>query len=292
MSMSSRLIERLLLLSGAAKDLSPRRFYRKLRRNAIRYKRGERRRLLLCGVRAEKSVYCGMPYYVFIPKEVETNKSVLYIHGSAYMNEPRAAQIFFAAEIARKTHAKVYFPIYPKLPLSSVLPCFALLNNFFVFLRKIGRVLLIGDSSGGALALSLAATREEIGEVIAISPWVSLSLSEEARAISTDVMLSSELLDRVGALWAKDLPYEDVRLSPIQGKFKGKSLFLIYGERERFRPDILRFCKEQSDRGATVTCMEGKGGQHCYPLMPTPEGKSARKEIIHRLQRSLYGEER
>ena len=290
MSVSSRLIDRLFLLCRVAREVSPRKFYRKMRKNAIRRKRNGCYRFWICGVKTEQHVYCGMRYLTFVPKNVETVKTILYLHGSAYMNEPRAAQVRFAAEIARKTHAKVHFPIYPKLPDATAISCFALLNNYFVFLKKKGEVLLIGDSSGGALALSLAATRPEVGSVIAVSPWLSLAVGEEGRAVSTDVMLSTDMLDRIARLWARDLSFDDVRLSPIQGIFKGKSLFLLCGEMERFRPDILRFCKEQSERGATVRYLEGVGQQHCYPLMPTPEGSAARREIIRALQRSLYGD--
>lgn len=237
-----------------------------------------------------RDVYCGMPYVTFVPREIDTEKSVLYVHGSTYMNEPRFVQVAFAKEIARKTHAKVFFPLYPKLPVSTVLPCFALLNNFFSFLYKKGKVLPIGDSSGGALALALAATRAEITEVIAISPWLSISLCEEGRSMRSDAMLSVETLDLVGELWAGGLPDEDVRLSPMQGEFKGKTILLTCGEKERFRPDIMHFCELQRERGASVRCLEGAGQQHCYPLMPTPEGRRARGEILRVLQKGLYGE--
>ena len=289
MSVSSRLIERLFLLWGTAKPISTSKFYRKLRRNAIR-RNGGRCVLPQFGVRVERNVYCGMPYLTFVPKEVETTKRVMYLHGSAYMNAPRAAQIAFASEIARKTHAKVCFPLYPKLPTSTILPCFALLNNYYVFLRKQGEVLLVGDSSGGTLALALAATREEARSVIAISPWISLNVCEEGRAVRTDVMLSVDTLDRVARLWAKGLPFDDVRLSPSQGTFKGKNLLLTCGEKEILRADVLRFCREQIERGATVTYLEGGGQQHCYPLLPTAEGRSARAEILRRLQATIYGD--
>ena len=290
MSVSSRLIECFLLLSGTAKDPSSKQFYKKLRKNAIRSKREEKKGLPVCGVKTQRSVYCGMPYYTLIPQEVETTKSILYLHGSAYMNGYRPAQLRFAAELAKQTHAKVYFPLYPKLPYSTFLSCFALLNNFFVFLRKKGEVLPMGDSSGGTLALALALTRSEVKEVIALSPWVSLAVGEEGRRVRSDLMVSLGCLDKVAPLWAKGLSWEDPRLSPIQGAFSGKSLFITCGEFERFRPDLLRFCKVQEERGATVTYLEGAGQQHCYPLLPTPEGREARQVITKRLQLALYGD--
>lgn len=289
MSTASSIIEELFRLSGVSKEISAKKFYKKLRKNAIRYKKGERRCPNFFGVRVERSVYCGMPYFLFLPKEVESEKSVMYIHGSGYMNGYRRAQAKFAAEIAQNTHAKVYFPLYPKLPIATVLPCFALLNNFYAFLRKKGDVLLVGDSSGASLALALAAEREEIRSVIAISPWVSLSVGEDGRAVDTDVMLSLSALDRAARLWAYDLPYESPKLSPIFGDYAGKELLVFAGGYELFRSDIRRFCHEKSEQGAVVTYREGREQQHCYPLLPTPEGREARKEIFKRLQGCIYG---
>ena len=289
MSAASKVVEGIFRLSGASKELPAKKFYKKLRRNAIRDKKGGKPLLFFNG-RVESEIYCGMRYFVFVPREVETGKSVLYIHGSSYMNRYRVAQLSFAAGIARNTHAKVYFPLYPKLPITTVLPCVALLNNFYVFLRKKGEVFLLGDSSGASLSLALAAERADITSVIAISPWLKLSLGEECRDIDTDVMLCPSTLQRVARLWAYDLPFENVKLSPYFGDYSGKELFLFAGEKELFRPDILSFCREKEKEGAKISYREGREQPHCYPLLPTPEGREARKEIYRKLQNELYGE--
>ena len=216
----------------------------------------------------------------------------MYIHGSGYMNGYRHIQTKFAADLARQTHAKVYFPLYPKLPVSTVLPCFALLHNFYVFLRKKGEVYLLGDSSGGSLALALAAEREEIASVIAISPWVSLNVGEEGRRVKSDVTLSLPTLDRVARLWAYDLPYENVKLSPINGDYHGKDILLFAGEKEIFCPDLRRFAERVGASGGRILYVEGEGQQHCYPLFPTPEGRGARERIRCDLQQKIYGESR
>ena len=233
-----------------------------------------------------------MRYYTFIPKHVDTYRSVIYLHGSSYMNPYRRVQASFAAYLAKKNHCKVYFPLYPKLPCAVAISCFALLNNFVAFVQKKGDVLLVGDSSGGALALSLASERKELKTVIALSPWVSLQVGEEGRAVTSDALLSLSTLDRVAQLWAGDLPLDNVKVSPIFGNYAGKDLLVFGGGRELLLPDIRSFCRKASEQGASISFYERSGQQHCYPLMPTPEGKSARKEILYRLQRSLYGEER
>jgi len=291
MSAASWLIEKIFLLSGAGKRLTPEHFYKKLRKNAIRFKKGEKLRSPFLGVKVESDVYCGMRYYVFLPKEVDTARSVMYLHGSGYMCAHRTVQERFAAQLAKNTHAKVYFPIYPKLPMDTVTPCLAVLNNFYSFLARKGEIFLIGDSSGASLSLVLAAERKDIRRVIAISPWLILSLCVEARKAEKDVVLSLDMLERVARLWAYDLPFEHPKLSPYYGDYSGKEIMLFAGEWERFCPEIKRFVSEKRGECLSLTCEVGREQQHCYPLMPTPEGREARAVIYRKLHEWLYGGE-
>ena len=140
MSAMSKTIEILFRIAGVSKPLKPRAFYKKLRKNAITYKRGERVPRRVSGVRAEKSVYCGMVYYTFVPNHIDSASSVLYLYGSGYVNAHKRAQEKFAAEIAKNVHVKVFFPIYPKLPICAAVSAEAVLNNFYRFLQKQGAV--------------------------------------------------------------------------------------------------------------------------------------------------------
>ena len=290
MSVASEIVECLLRLSGASKEVSEREFYKEMRKNAFCRLRGRESLPHFSDVKTEKGVYCGMNYFLFLPTEVDTPNIVMYLHGSGYVNTYRRFHLRFAADLARNLHAKVYFPLYPKLPFADAVSCFALLNNFYAFLVKKGKVCLIGDSSGASLALSLAAKNASAKTVVAISPWVLLKVGEEGRQVTSDVVLSLSKLDYAAELWKGDLKTEDVRVSPFYGNYAGKDILLIAGEKERFRPDILRFFHEHAASGAKMSYIEGRASQHCYPLMPTPEGKGARRVIYEKMCGCLYGE--
>ena len=77
MSAKSKWIERIVRIAGISKPQKPRKFYKKLRKNAISYKKGERIPPRVSGVRVDKNVYCGMVYYTFVPQYVESGASVL-----------------------------------------------------------------------------------------------------------------------------------------------------------------------------------------------------------------------
>ena len=289
MSVASKIVELILSLSGASREISEKRFYKEMRKSAVQSKKERDNLPVGLGVRVEKGVYCGMRYFVFVPPQVECAKSVLYIHGSGYVNPYCTAQIRFASGLAKNTHAKVFFPLYPKLPFVTAAECFALLFNYFAFLQKKGEVCLVGDSSGGALALALAAERKTATTVVAVSPWLRLSIGEEGRTARCDKFLSLSKLQYAATIWRGDLDEKDVRVSPFYADFKGKRILLFAGEYERFCPDAADFFREQSMKGAKIEYEEGREQQHCYPLFPTPEGKRARERIYREVCHFLYG---
>ncbi len=289
MSVESKVIEGLFRLAGVSKPRSPKVFYKKLRKNAILYKKGEKIPSRVAGVRTEEGVYCGMRYYVFIPSEVESSAAILYLHGSGYVNAHKKAQEKFASYIARNTHAKVFFPIYPKLPICTAVSCIAVLNNFYVFLRKQGRVVFLGDSSGAALCLVLSQEKADADKLVLISPYLDIYPDREAEEMQKkDVLLSVDRLRAVARLWAYDLPYDSPKLSPIYGDYAGKEMLILAGGNEVFLPSIKKFWDACRKRKMNVEYEEKKGQPHCYPLFPTPEGKEGKEMIVHALVRFLY----
>jgi len=287
MSISAWILEKVLEIRGASRPTTPKRFYKELRKNAIIYKRGEGRKACCLGVQVEEGVYCGMRYLVFIPKQVDATTSVLYLHGSGYMHPHQAVHERFAATIAKNTHLRVYFPLYPKLPVCTAVSSFAVLNNFCTFLLKKGGVIPVGDSSGASICLALASGRLELTTVVAISPWLDLRMGDEEEEMrSSDKMLCPNTLRYIARLWAYDLPYEDVRLSPIFGSFVDKRIWVFVGSKEILYPAACRF--RDHSQGAELTCIVGEGMQHDYPLTPTPEGRAARLRICDIISEAVY----
>ncbi len=293
MSAKSKWIERIFRLAGVSKPQKPRAFYKKLRKNAIEYKKGEKIPSRVSGVRVDKNVYCGMVYYTFVPQNVESGSSVLYLHGSGYMNAHKKAQERFAAEIAKNVHSKVFFPIYPKLPICTARACHAVLNNFYHFLQKQGRVCMVGDSSGASLCLIMSEGKAEANAIVAISPWLDAELTgigfgEQKK----DVFLSADRLRYIAKLWAYDLPLSSSEMSPLNGSFEGKEILLFCGENEIFLPSVRAFYERCKKNGKVrVEYYEGKDQPHDYPLLQTIEGREARKIVFDTLIRFVYAKQ-
>ena len=289
MSISSRFIEAVFRVRGSSRPLSPKKFYRKLHKSAVTERKGERAKGCVFGVNRECGVYCGMHYLSFTPKQVDSSFLVMYLHGSGYVNPHHAFQERFAANIARNTHLRVFFPLYPKLPSATAIASLAVLNNFYSFLLKQGEVFLAGDSSGAALCLAIAAERKEARNVAAISPWLCLDLDERAETMrECDLVLPLDTLRRTAELWAKDLPFSSVKVSPIYGDYSGKTILLFAAEKELFCPYARDFYEQKRAEGTDVRYVEGRGQQHDYPMMPTPEGRAARALLYRMIWEAVY----
>ncbi|PLX10013.1 MAG: hypothetical protein C0594_05485 [Marinilabiliales bacterium] len=97
------------------------------------------------------------------------------------------------------------------------------------------KIIFIGDSAGGGLALGFALDikNEKIkqpDEIILFSPWLDVSMSnpEINQLDIKDNILSITGLQEAGMEYTKQLHEKDSRASPIYGDFKGLARISIF----------------------------------------------------------------
>lgn len=210
---------------------------------------------------------------------------VVYLHGGAYVNEIVVQHWQFVAEVAQRLPVEVRVPIYGLAPDHDAQEALALTTALLEQLRDEGReVLLAGDSAGAALALI---TAQQAGRVLGdrlrglslMAPWLDLTMANpEIPAVEArDPWLARAALHGVAEAWAKGLDLRDPRVSPLFGEMAGlPPVDLWVGTRDITLPDtrLLR------DRLADVTYHELPGAIHVVPILPVPEGRAARAEMI------------
>ena len=149
-------------------------------------------------------------------------QTVFYFHGGAYINQPNAQQTTMAARTAKETGCEVVLMVYPKEP---VYDCETAYDRCLSYYRSYlenndcGKIVFMGDSAGGGLALGLAEvlTAHQSDpcpeELILISPWVDLTMSNAAMEdyVDLDPMLGIDGLRRMGEVWANGLEMTDPR---------------------------------------------------------------------------------
>lgn len=217
--------------------------------------------------------------------------AVVYLHGGAYTNEIVEQQWSFVADLARRTGTEVHVPVYGLAPHHTALEAVDLVAGVVGGLVAAGRsCVLSGDSAGGGLALvaaqqAPAEVRHHVAGLLLIAPWVDLTMSNpEVDAVEpTDPWLTRAGLHPIAQSWAGGLRVDDPRVSPLLGDLTGLPPVEVWvGTRDITMPD----CRELGRRmpgGAAFTLHVQDGAIHDYPLLPTPEGRAARREIADRV---------
>lgn len=219
--------------------------------------------------------------------------SVVYVHGGAYVNQIQSAHWKIICAIADATGCSVHVPLYGLAPRHCADQAIAFLLAVTSRAALHGPFYFVGDSSGAGLAL--AATQAIITEAASppvgltlISPWLDIGLANPAIAAiaKRDPWLAVAGLRECGRVWAGQLPADDNRVSPIFGALHNlPSIDLYVGDRDIFVADCRRLRDTvDADR---ISYHEQTGAIHVYPLLPVPEGKAARHNLLTHIGATL-----
>jgi len=221
---------------------------------------------------------------------------ILQMHGGAYVKSLNDTYRRSAIKYLNISHGANVFsldyrvaPLHPfPAALDDALAAYEyLLQNGFDH----NRIIVVGDSAGGGLALALVMKLRDTQQplpkaIITMSAWTDLAGEGESylRNQSLDPMLGQNTLplkhnDYVGNNDIKN-PY----ISPAYGSFEGfPTLMMHVGSHEVLESDTLTVAKKASDVGVDVKVTIYKGMFHVFQLAfdLIPEAKKAWKEIAN-----------
>jgi acetyl esterase/lipase len=233
----------------------------------------------------------GWPIYSVTPKgTAEPVLTVVYLHGGAYTAEITPMHWRFIAKLAREANVRVEVPIYPLAPTSTAdktVPGAAAFIASVVELHGVGRVVVMGDSAGGGLALAAAlelrdADQRPAAALILLSPWLDVTMSADSQSEieRRDPFLGRVGLAVAGQAYSGDLSLTDPRVSPLFGDLGGlPPITVLSAGRDLLCVDADRLCEKAHEAGIKVDHHKRPGLFHVYPLMPTPEGIAARRSL-------------
>jgi monoterpene epsilon-lactone hydrolase len=233
----------------------------------------------------------GWPVYELAPRSAPTaaHRTVIFFHGGSYTKEIQGTHYRALAEFVRATGCHAVVPIYPLAPVSTAEQTVAVAARLTAELaERVGAadLVVMGDSAGGGLALAVAQALRDQGVIAArtvlIAPWLDVATdAPEARALEPDdAMLGIPGLQVSGRLYAGELALDDPRPSPIHGELAGLGPIAVFtGTADLLLSDSRRLRDLGRAAGVEVTLTEAPGMPHDYPLMRTPEGAAARREI-------------
>lgn len=239
----------------------------------------------------------GCPVYEVTPRGAAEGPHILYLHGGAFVFEITRFHWKLIGELAERLSARVTVPIYPLAPEHDHHAIFGM--GFAVYREVLAqsppdRVVVIGDSAGGTMAvvLNMMARAEGLprpSRQVLISPGLDMTMQDpRSRAFArTDPWLDIDGGMEAIRLYAGELDLTDWRVSPIYGDLTSLPPTLILaGERDLLTPGTLGFVERARAAGASIDLIGEPHMFHVWPLIDMPEARTARDHIVEWLSGS------
>jgi acetyl esterase/lipase len=235
-----------------------------------------------------EEVWSGAEVFTIRPRVAGTDRTILYLHGGAWVFDVLAAHWRIVEALVDRTGARLVLPRYPLAPECTWRDTYAFLDSILRqrFATQRDRLTLAGDSAGGCLALGIVQRLLKRGEalpagLLMFSPALDLTFSDpRVHAIEPrDPMLAVAGCREAGRLWAADTPPADPLVSPLFGNLDQLPPVTIFtGTRDLLHPDALRLRERlaQAERQVAFFCYREMC--HVFVGAPIPEARQALDE--------------
>lgn len=205
----------------------------------------------------------GRKVWTISPIAGKTDIVILYLHGGAYMGSISDQHWGLIERLLCRVNAIIVVPDYPLAPESTCKETFGFVDKGYqeiVDTYPGKRIILMGDSAGGGLALGFAQqlrneSREQPADIILFSPWLDITMNnpDERLLDKHDDVLSIRGLKYAAQKYAGNSDLKDFRVSPVYGDFKGMGKISIFtGTSDILNADARR-CR-QLLRAQDISC--------------------------------------
>lgn len=206
---------------------------------------------------------------------------VLYLHGGGFFAEAFPLHWDFCKRLIEKTGCEIIFPAYPLVPESDSENSHNVLLEIYKYVLRDtdpNDLILMGDSAGGTLCLSLSMMARDndlplARELILVSPGFAIEgLNEEEKArykeISEhDFIIGQFPVRKIAYLWLGNLQPTDYRVNVLDGSVKGlPKITLFSGTYDVMNVPTQRFVAKLKEENHPYLFKEKQGGYHVYAL--------------------------
>lgn len=223
------------------------------------------------------------------PLEGQVRKAALYLHGGGYTAGSLMYARDFGGMVAHETGRAalcVGYRLAPEDPFPAALLDALAAYRLMLTKYKPEDIIFVGESAGGGLCfcLALKLKQENLpqpGGIIALSPWVDLSVSLDAcLALGKDPVLSCDGIARLADHYLNGHDAKDPLASPLYGDLSGlpRTLMILGGD-EILLPEAEEMKERLLAAGVSCQLYVEDGMWHVYPLYPVPEAKKAQAVI-------------
>lgn len=203
------------------------------------------------GARFEPITAGGVPAEKITPVEVQSGRTILYLHGGGYvLGSPKSHRpmVSHLATGAQATAVSIDYRLAPEHPFpAAVDDAVAAYRWLLEQGTAAGKIVIAGDSAGGGLTLAAALAIRDAGlplpaGLFVISPWADLTQSSASMAhkADTDPMVGKPALDNFAAAYLAKTEGRHPIASPAFADYSGLPPILIHvGSEETLLGDAL-----------------------------------------------------
>ena len=228
---------------------------------------------------------------------------LLYLHGGGYVCGPNAYQWRMISRLTNDLEATAVVPLYrvaPEHTHPAASQDAIRVYDDLLATHHARQIIILGDSAGAGLALSVAQQLRETGrpmpwKLVLISPWLDVELTnpEIEPLVDLDPCLAPEGLREAGRLYAGETPTSDPHVSPIHGDLAGlPPTQLLIGTHDILLADCRKFHERaQATDGFVLEYHEAQDMFHDWPtVLPlVPEAWRATQRMEAFIRRPLSG---
>jgi len=206
---------------------------------------------------------------------------VYYLHGGGFVLGFSPLYFTMMGGIAKTSGATLVAPDYPLPPDATAMDTHGWMRAHFIKTIETlapKRVVIMGDSAGGNLAIGLAnwlthSGHQSADKLVLLAPWVDLEMAgPDAPLSSGEQLLVHDDLRAAGKRYAGDMDIRDPLISPIfADTLQLPDTHIFTGDQDPLHPDIIRFAAKYPKSKIDL----GENLPHVYMLMPTKEAKAA-----------------
>lgn len=228
-------------------------------------------------VRVEPATVGGIAGFWLRPANARPGALMLYIHGGGYVLGSAGAVTHFAGQIAARVGVDAFVPEYrlaPEHPFPAAIDDVVAVYRGLVA-QGAERIVVVGDSAGGGLTLSLlsilASDKTEglvqpVGAAV-MSPFADLALtgeSFETRA-EADPIFTRSVLQGFADMYLQGQDATNPKASPLYAQLGGLPPIRIdIGDDEVLLADSVRYADRAQAAGVEITLSVWEGMPHVF----------------------------
>lgn len=238
-----------------------------------------------------------MPSEWVVVNRPHSKKSViLYCHGGGFSTGSAKYARTVTSKLALTTSMEVLvfdYRLAPEHPYPAAMEdAMKAWNHLMLLGYGAGDVIVVGDSAGGNMALSLvlklkAEKRKLPKGLILFSPWTDLTCSGASfeERVANDPVLTPEYLYQIREDYAHGASYENPYLSPLFGELEGfPPTYIQVGENEILYSDAVRLYEKLCEDNVLARIDRYEKLWHVFQMSPI----KAAQEAINKCAEFIY----